>query len=99
MAVEAGSAARNVAAEKSVPAFWRQTFGIRHPGIPVSKSATASRVVRWILPGWLTSTCQAVGQIGRHRQHRAGLVGIGNQVDDDVYVLLEDLGIILVCAE
>ena len=39
---------------KSVPAFWRTMFGMRQPGMSVSRSATASRVVRRILRGWLT---------------------------------------------
>ena len=40
--------------DKSAPAFWRSTFGIRQPGIPFSRSATVSRVVLRTLRGSLT---------------------------------------------
>ena len=66
----------------------------RQPGIPCSSSATASRVVRWILRGSLTiGLPKPVGEIGGQRQQGVGLVGIGDQVDDDLHVLLQAVGI------
>ena len=38
-------------------------------------------------------------QIGRQRQHRAGLVDIGDQVDDDIDALPEGLGVVALVLE
>ena len=63
---------------------------MRQPGIPPSRSATTSRVVRWIFRGSLTVGLPSRPTRSAARGNNAvGLVRIGNQIDDDLHVLLQ----------
>ncbi len=83
-----------------MPACWRDIFGIRQPSIPGQQFrhhvAGGALDFARVVDGRLA---EPFDQVGRERQHGAGLVDIRDQVDDDINALPEGLGVVGIVLE